>query len=268
MTNTRFETTLRELDAATGIADEAQRQNADARLARILATPVPAGTTRRPRAPRFRRLAAMSAVTAIAVTVGLLVLRGSGGTDVAYASWTAVPTPVAGAELDAVLGACREQLGDGTIPVELAERRGDYVAVLFFEEDPETSMSCIATNRPGSTEVDQVITGAAGSSGPAWTPPAGQITEGASTQYGGDHPASLTEGAVGRGVVGVTIHAGTRTIVATVEGGRYAAWWPGAAFKDEPVKPSGQGGPELALTYDVHLAGGSVERDVKPTPPS
>jgi hypothetical protein len=85
--------------------------------------------------------------------------------------------------------------------------------------------------------------------------------------YGADRPASFTEGAVGRGVVGVTIHAGARTITATVRNGRYAAWWPGRAFSDAAAQPSGEGGPEPLLAYDVRLADGTVKRDVVPAVP-
>jgi hypothetical protein len=80
--------------------------------------------------------------------------------------------------------------------------------------------------------------------------------------------ASITDGAVGEGVTGVTIHAGTFTVSASVQNGRYVAWWPGPAFRDGPVEPSGKGGPELMLTYDLALTDGTVLRNVQPTRPS
>jgi hypothetical protein len=139
--------------------------------------------------------------------------------------------------------------------------------VLFHTNNPDLSASCVAWNRPGSSRVDHVETGVGGSSGPAWTPAAGRITQGMIAQYSGDSPASFTDGAVGRGVTGVTIHAGTQTITATVKNGRYAAWWPGSAFPEGPTQPSGKGGPEPLLTYDVHLADGTVKKDVPPARP-
>lgn len=263
--NDRHESTLRRLDAATGIVDEAQRRRASTDLEGILATPLIATPARRRRP--VRRLAAVGAFGAIAITAGALALQSPGDSGVAYASWTSVPLPVAPSDVAAVVGACRQQLDDSTTPIALAERRGDFVAVLFYEGNPERSESCIAVNPPGSTQVEQVKSGVGGSSGPAWTPPAGRISEGSSSQYGGDHPAAFTEGGIGPGVVGVTIHAGARTIIATVENGRYAAWWPGTAFKDSPVRPSGEGGPELSLTYDVHLADGTIRKDAAPARP-
>jgi hypothetical protein len=134
------------------------------------------------------------------------------------------------------------------------------VAVLFHQDNPDLSASCVARNPAGSTHVDDINTGLGGSSGPAWTPSAGRITQGAISEYGGKQPASFTDGAVGRGVVGVTIHAGSHTVTASVKNGRYAAWWPGKALSDGPR-------PELLITYDVHLADGSVKTNVDPANP-
>ena len=264
-----YDTALRSLDAAVGGLDEGHRQRAGERLERIVATPTSAahaGTRRRP-VPRRLALVGAVAAAAIAIAAVALPLRGAGDSGVAYASWSAVPSAVAAHDLDIVVRACRDQMDDGTIPVALAERRGNFVAVLFHKNNPELSASCVAWNRPGSTQVDHVKTGVGGSSGPAWTPAAGRITEGMTAQYAGDPPASFTDGAVGRGVIGVTIHAGTQTITATVKNGRYAAWWPGRAFPDGPTQPSGEGGPEPLLTYDVHLADGTLKKDVAPARP-
>ena len=270
--NTSYDTALRSLDAAVGIRDEGQRRRADALLERIVATPTAAvrARIRRSRAPR--RLALVTAVAA-AIAIGSFALRSTGDSGLAYASWTAVPSTVAAHDLDTVVRACRDQLDEGTIPgnestipVALAERRGNFVAVLFHKDNPDLSASCVAWNRPGSTQVDHVRTGIGGSSGPAWTPPAGRVTEGMISELG-DPPASFTDGAVGRGVVAVTIHAGAQTITATVRNGRYAAWWPGRAVSDGPTLPGGEGGPEPLLTYDVHLADGTVKNDVPPARP-
>jgi hypothetical protein len=263
MTTTPHDTALRTLDAAVGAPDGADRRAE--LLERIVATPAPPE-----HAPRRRRQArlVLVPVAVAALVLGALVLRDDDGSGVAYASWTAAPSAVSADDLEAVIEACRDQLGDRDIPVVLAERRGDYVAVLFHRDVPDTASSCVATNRPGSDRVDDVAAGTGGSSGPAWTPPAGRITEGMISQHGGDRPAAFTEGAVGPGVVGVTIHAGPQTVTATVANGRYAAWWPGQAFAPFEPQPSGEGGPEPMLVYDVHLADGSVERGVAPARPS
>ena len=268
---------LRSLDVAVGTLDQGQRQRADALLERIVATPADAAPART-RSGMRHGLVWVTAATAVAavITIGSDALQGQRHAGVAYASWTASPSAVAPHDLDTVIGACRDQLHTGAeehgvdyrgIPVALAERRGDFVAVLFHQDKPDMSASCVAHNPPGSTQVDNVHTGAGGSSGPAWTPPPGRISQGAISQYDGDQPASFTDGALGRGVVGVTIHAGTQTVVASVENGRYAAWWPGKAFPDGPSQPSGKGGPEPSLTYDVHLSDGRIKTNVDPARP-
>ena len=264
--NTAYDPALRSLDAAVGAPDEAHRRRAEARLERIVATPTAAApaAVRRRRTPR--RLGLVTALAA-AIAIGAFALRDTGDSGVAYASWTAVPSPVATHDLDTVVRACRDQLDEGDMPVTLAERRGNFVAVLFHENNPDLSGSCVAWNPPGSNQVDHVDTAVGGAGGPAWTPPAGRITQGAISQYGGDQPASFTDGAVGHGVVGVTIHAGAQTITATVKNGRYAAWWPGRAFSDGPTEPSGQGGPEPILTYDVRLADSTLKKNVAPALP-
>ena len=64
-------------------------------------------------------------------------------------------------------------------------------------------------------------------------------------------------------IVAVTIHAGGRTVEASIADGTYAAWWPGTAFDPTTLDaPSGPGGPEPAITYDVTLRDGTVLQDV------
>ena len=53
-----------------------------------------------------------------------------------------------------------------------------------------------------------------------------------------------------------------------MQNGRYAAWWPGPALEGGPRKPSGEGGPELILTYDLTLADGTVIHNAQPSCPS
>lgn len=107
--------------------------------------------------------------------------------------------------------------------------------------------------------------GIGGSTGPALKAPATRYTQGAVSQF---HGASITDGAAGETVTGVTIHAGALTVQATVENGRYAAWWPGPAFQSGPPERSGKGGPRLNLTYDLTLTDGTVIHNAQPTRPS
>jgi hypothetical protein len=150
----------------------------------------------------------------------------------------------------------------------LAERRGEYVALLYRTEDPDVSGACLVRNPKGSTDVHDVEAGVGGSSGPALKAPARGYTQGAISQFGGTQKASITDGAVGDAVTGLTIHAGAFTVTASVQNGRYVAWWPGPAFESGPRKPSGKGGPGLILTYELSLADGTVIHNAQPTRPS
>lgn len=260
--------TLRRLDAAAPTLSDEQRHRAAETLERIVATPprrsAPASAPAP--GPRRWRLALVPAAVA-ALALGLIVVQGGGG-DRAYASWTPEPSPVSDADLDVVADACRSML-DGSIDLgaarlALAERRGEHVVLLYRTEDPDTSGSCLVGHLEGSRRVDGVSAGAGGSSGPAQLAPPTGFTQGAVAQYQG---ASITDGAVGEQVVGVTIHAGDLVVEASVEDGRYVAWWPGPAFVEAPVQPSGRGGPELDLRYDLTLADGTVVADAQPTRP-
>jgi len=271
---------LRSLDAADAALDPGQRSRADAMLERIIAHPViaenaPVG------ARRQRRISGkviwVPLVTA-AVAVGSIVIPGPGGPATAYASWTSTPSAVAARDLESVTAACRDKAAvleehgpsfdAATIPVAIAERRGDFVAILFLQDNPDVDVSCVAMNRPGTSDLGDITTAAGGSSGPAPIPPAGRIIPGGVSQFGDQPPASFTNGTVGAGVVGVTIHAGPQVITATVKNGRYVAWWPGKAFADGPQQPSGQGGPAVILTYDVTLTDGTTKTNVSPAPPA
>lgn len=274
---------LLSLDAADAALDPSQRLRVDAMLERIIAAPVtpeyaPVGARRR---QHFPRKVIWIPVVAVAVAVGSIAIPGRGGSapdpeelSMAYVSWTATPSAVAPRDLEVVTQACRDQIAEltahgprinaATIPVAIAERRGDFVAILLQLDNPDYSVSCVATNRPGSSDVHNLSAGAGGGSGPAWIPPAGRITQGSTSQFGDQPPASFTNGSAGAGVVGVTIHAGPQVITATVKNGRYFAWWPGKAFADGPRQPSGQGGPAVILTYDVTLTDGTTKTNVSP----
>ncbi len=271
---------LRSLDAGDAALDPIQRLRADAMLERIISTPVTPenAPVRAQRQRRFSRKVIWIPVAAAAVAVGSIVMPGPGGSATAYASWTATPSAVAARDLEAVTAACRGEAAQlqehgpsfdaATIPVAIAERRGDFVAVLFLQDNPAVDVSCVAMNRPGLSDVGDLTTAAGGSSGPAPIPPAGRIIPGGVSQFGYQPPASFTNGWVGTGVVGVTIHAGPQSITATVKNGRYVAWWPGKAFADGPQQPSGQGGPAVILTYDVTLTDGTTKTNVTPARPA
>jgi hypothetical protein len=273
--NAKTDSALRSLDAAGATLTAGQRDRAAATLERIVETPPPTAAVRSAAPTRVRhsrRRLALVAAAALALTVGAVVVVQGNGDDDAYASWTAAPTTVTGRELHAVASACRDQL-EGHIDrhqatIVLAERRGDHVALLFHTDNPDISAACLARNPQGSTDVDNVNTGVGGSSGPAEEAPAKSFTQGTISQFGGAFTASITDGAVGDQVAGVTVHAGAFTVQASVRNGRYVAWWPGAAFPTDPPAPNGKERTKEIITYDLTLADGTVIRNAPPTRPS
>jgi hypothetical protein len=279
--NFQDDSALRSLDAAATSLTADEQERAEATLERIVAADpkaeVPQPTTLAPARRGWRRMVLVSA-TALALIVGAVVVQGIGGDKAAYASWVATPEPVTEDSLDAVASACKRQVDSyftewGNHPdkakLVLAERRGEHVALLYRTENPDTSASCLARNPEGSSRVTNIETGSGGSSGPAEKAPPKGFTEGAIGESPvGNQIFSITDGAVGDEVKGVTIHAGAFTVEATVQNGRYAAWWPGPAFESGPPEPSGYGGPEPIITYDLTLEDGTVIRDAQPALPS
>ncbi|MFI6824125.1 hypothetical protein ACIBJE_24765 [Micromonospora sp. NPDC050187] len=272
LSNSRLDTALRSLDVA-GTPTAEQRQRAAATLERIV-TIVPAAGSDQPGATapgrRSRRRLLLLSVAAAALTAAVVVLpdgvRGGG----AYASWTPVPTVLTAAEVDIVAPACRDRLRGGHLDLErarlvLAERRGEYVVLLYRTDDPDMSGSCLAHNRQGTEDVDDVTFGIGGGSGPARPAPARGFTQGTVSDF---RDASITDGAAGVEVAGVTIHAGDLTVQASVSNGRYVAWWPGPAFEREPGRLTGESGPRLIVTYDLTLTDGTVVHDAQPSRPS
>jgi hypothetical protein len=271
--NVGIDSVLRSLDASVATLTPAEQERAGETLERIVAT-APSSEAPQTAAPaparRSRRRLVLAAAAAITLIVGSSVVQGGRGGDAAYASWTATPASVATDELDAAASACRDKLRGSYLNLDkaklvLAERRGDFVALLYRTEDPDLSGACLVRIPKGSTDVDSVDDGVGGSTGPALKAPARGFTQGA---IFGPQGASITDGAVGHAVTGVTIHAGTLKVNASVQNGRYAAWWPGPAFESGSRKPSGEGGPKLILTYDLTLADGTVIHNAQPTSPS
>lgn len=254
---------LRSLDAAAGQPD-ARRRARGASLADSIVH------TSDHRSPSRRATIAWRAGGVVAaaslVAAGAILVPGLSPTLPAVASWTAEAGPVSDDDLAIAEDACRHQFGsDGQIdadtPVVLAERRGDLIGLILYEASPESQGSCIVELPEGSTSTSGVLSAFGGQSGDALVPPSGEFMEGALSQFrAADSDVSLTSGAVGEGVVGVQVNAGGLTTEATVQNGRFVAWWPGASFEDAD-QPSGQGGPRVIITYDLTLSDGTVIPD-------
>ncbi|MFA9430779.1 hypothetical protein [Egicoccus sp. AB-alg2] len=291
-----IEAALRTLDPADRPMTADEQQRAMATLERIVATDPDRGGAAPATLPRKRSSAAPHrkrssealprkrwfapnrgpghgrragiALTAVATFVaGAVAVELVQRESPSYASWTAVPAVAADDDVARVAAACRPQLEGSSLDLSrarlvLAERRGEHVALLYRTDDPDLSGACLARQPPGTDEVLEVNSGVGGSSGPALRPPPRGYTQGAVSQFEG---ASITDGAVGAQVVGVTIHAGDMTVEASVADGRYTAWWPGAAFSDAADEPDGK--PRFVLTYDLTLADGTVVRNAEPTLP-
>lgn len=218
----------------------------------------------------------MAWVAAGAAAAGAVWLVVPGGAGTAYASWTGTPTAVLARDVATVTAACRDSVEGSHTPLDralfdaspaIAERRGDFVFLMFTRASARAALAvdCIAQLRPGSGEVEEIsaAVGGAGAGDAPLTPPEADEVELTSIgQFDLDGTAASVAGRIGRDVRAVTIHAGERTVAATLDNGWFVAWWPGAAFTPPPYGPSGEGGPRATFTYDVRLADGTVRTEV------
>jgi hypothetical protein len=211
-------------------------------LQRILADPRPSRTiTRRARPagrPRLRRLALAGgavlavAVTAIAVVAGGALYRGDRAapgslTGAELASWTGVPHELnghagtGGAAERWCLGQLSQAPAAGRpVTITNADVRGQ-VASLVISRAGYAFLCLTGGDRTGLWET------IADPTTPVVAPGAGRITLDSAGSHG-DASTGYTyvEGLAGRGVTGITIHDAGRTIRATLQGGRWTAWWP------------------------------------------
>lgn len=264
--NAADDTLLTCLDAAAGTLTPGERARAARDLERILATDPGPVDGPGEQQERWRRPLVLAGAAA-ALAAGVTVLPGLDGEQDAYASWTASAQLLDPDAVGAPAVACRDALEGGSLDVAravlvLAERRGELVGLLYRTDDPDVSGSCIVHAPVGRDAVELLSAAAGGGSGPAQVVSGAQFTEGA---LHSSADASITDGAVGPEVTGVTIHVGggDLRVEATVAAGRYVAWWPGPAHRDDAA---GEG--VLDLSYDLTLADGTVLRDVAPTRPS
>jgi hypothetical protein len=253
-TDTKTAAALRDLDPAPEAAlTAAELERADATLARILATPAHDPATAKPDRPRRRRsrlLVPVGLAGAAGAAIPALLLGGS-----AYGSWTPTPEPLTPADASAAAATCGAALG---VPgrqtgAEIAERRGEWTYVLIVGSAGEGA--CLMPNDLVGQGVPADRGAFFGSYDPASdvvdvpTPARDRIVETTSMEGSTDEGYfSWIQGFVGSDVTGVTVHpASGPDVEASVDGGRFAAWWP-------TVNP----GRSEAWTYTVTLADGST----------
>jgi len=265
--------TLRRLDAADIPDDAATGPAAQEALARILASDPAAPAGRRTRAPRHVGRWATAGVAVLAGGVFAVVNLDEGSSGSAYASWTPTPVAATTANTTAAGAACRrvaagsmrgmaDRAGMPTAAdvagadVLLAETRGEWTLVILAGRGIETTCLMDATGTASMIGVGMT------SSGGLTIPANGYVpgVAGVNSTPGGSF--TTFTGTVGRDVTGVTITTpgGTR-VEATVKGGRFAAWWPGA--------PGTDGGTSFtAPRVNLTLRDGTVRTDAAPVAPA
>lgn len=248
---------LRDLDPAPETAlTESERQRADDTFVRVIATPsdVPPRTDPTPRR-RWRLLMPIGLTGAAGAIATALLFGGS-----AFASWTATPEPLTSAETSAAATTCRANFGisEGGKATVIAERRGKWTYVLISE--PKAEVSCLMRNDVvGKNPSGQLF----GSSGTPVKPPIvahDRMVETGSMQGSTDEgwlrddkELTWTYGYVGSDVTGVTVHTPLGfDVEASVEKGRFAAWWPSDPPSSKNLEVMGP------WSYTVTLADGTT----------
>lgn len=253
---------LRDLDPgrSTAALSKAERARADAMFARIVATrddrPLPAEPDRPRRMWGRRRVLLPAGLVALVAAAGIAIptlLRG----DTAYGSWTATPHPLKGDAVAMAAATCRAglEMPDRGERVLLAEQRGEWTYVLLG--GPHTEGHCVMPDDlVGERDHAKIDGNYFGGYSPdvARTHVArDKIRETESMIDKTDRGmVIMSQGVVGRDVVGVTVHTPTGLeVVASVGNGHYAAWWPAGPARGDNPELSG------AWTFVVTLADGT-----------
>ncbi|MBW9207553.1 hypothetical protein KV097_16570 [Mumia sp. zg.B17] len=267
-----MDTALRSLDAApeTSLSD-AERQHADDTFTRIVTSPTAVPPAKEPTwlRRRWRRLLPIGALAAAGTAAAALALGGGS----AFASWTSKPEPLTATESAAAADTCRAKLAfnakrsgrprpamatTSANQNVLAERRGGWTYV--FITAPSGEATCLMRNAAaGEDPADHKIYANIEESTP--TPPLHprQLDETGNsdvvTDEGWFRKGYLVwiYGYVGKDVKAVTVRTPIGTDVeATVENGRFAAWWPSEAPSSKHPEVMG------AWHYTVTLSDGST----------
>lgn len=264
MTRTHnMETQLRSLDAAHTSTPIGQRAHQD--LQRILACDLhPAADLQvrpswRTAMPGRRKLATAGGLV-MAATAGLTVLPSAVGGDQAFATWARTPASLTTQQQADAVTSCRaEQRGNGGGAGELdgarpavAERRGTWTTVVLAGQRGFSAL-CVTDSSAGFFTHDMI--GSYGTTPRAVAPGPRDVVAtdlGTGTMRAGD--ISLAAGVIGTDVTGVTYRSPIHgDVVATVNGGRFALWMPGAELMD-----ASRAGVPVNVTYHDGTTGTTV----------
>ncbi|MGR4010323.1 hypothetical protein [Leucobacter sp. 1207-22] len=260
----KLEDEIRALDIAANRPDSRQRAAADRLVEEILSVP-----PRRQRSghwPRFSLRTGTVLALGACAAVAMLLLPQESARVPAIATWTATAETVAPADLAIAKEACQESIAEFDLAIAehptslLSERRGDLVGVMLWGADPETLLTCLVELPEGTNRAVATTGGAelgVTAAGPA---AAGEVEGGNLWELkldGGN--AIMTWGAVGPDVKAVTMHIGKTAVEATVQDGRYAAWWPTSDLvMFSPASPAN------VITFDLTFRDGSTKTGVHP----
>lgn len=259
-TDDQLDSTLRSLDPADRHIDPLRGRAADD-LEAILATSASASaspstatgsaltaTRRRP----VRRIAVAGAAAA-AMALGIVAIPAltADNDDGAFASWAAVPEPLAAEQRPGAADECRNSYRDGpgdysadldSAGVAVAEKRGAWVTVVLSGDDGFTA-TCISDDSAGLFSSGMIGTIGAlpeMAAGPRTLEP---------TSLGvamvDNEELSMIAGYSGGDVTGVRYSSETHgDVVATVAEERFALWMPGDELRD-----AHSDGVEVEVTY-------------------
>jgi hypothetical protein len=204
----------------------------------------------------------------VTVAAVAIVVPGLSPRSAAIASWTPEAEAISTVDLAVAEKACRERLEGtpdaATIPLSISERRGDVVALLFYQESPQTSSSCLADLPTGSDTARDVTAASGGNDGAPLEPAPNSFLKSIEGQSAmGGQVLSVFSGSVGAGVAAITLRGAGIEAQATIADGKYAAWLPGPTFVTNDSDDEG-----LGLAYDLTLEDGTVILDAIPGAPS
>lgn len=241
---------------------ESELEHANATFARILATPGDQPVAVEPDRARRRLSRRLLVPVCVAGAAGIatpLLLLGGGD---AYASWTPKPEPLNDATAVAAAATCRAalQMPAGAAQVAVADRRGEWTYVLLAA--PEAEAQCLMPDDrvgrnlpPGDDFFGSYVPDPVGP--PVISPD--NISEITSMQGNTSEGWFIwVQGYVGSDVRGVTVQTSSGLdIEASVEGNRFAAWWP--SVRQDSAHPA------ETWSYTVRLANGSVRDKLMPS---